>query len=275
MNNFTQRTLSAGVYVGLIATCLLSGTWPAFALFFLFTVLSLWEYKTMLLEELTLLQKVLFMLFGAYLFTMMCLWQFSYIPRFYYGIALLVTVSTFVIELFHKNLKPFDSIGRQITGWVYIPVSLALLYGLGFQKFLYEDGQIAYNGKLVLSVFILIWANDTFAYLTGRWLGKRPLFSRISPKKTIEGTLGGLLFTALSAIALLQLFHQLTLVQYIILALLVSITATVGDLIESMLKRSLDLKDSGNLIPGHGGILDRLDATLITAWFVYFLFQIF
>jgi len=275
MNNFTLRTISAAVYVAVIGICLLGGTWSAFGLFFTLTFLCLWEYKNILLVELTLIQKILFMVFGLYLFTMLCLWQFTYIPRYYYGIALLVTISTFIVELFHKNSKPFDSIGRQLTGWIYISVSIGLLYGIGYQKFLYSNGEIAYNGPLVLSVFILIWANDTFAYLTGRLLGKTPLFSRISPKKTIEGSLGGAILTLSVAYGLFIYYHHFTFIQYAILALLISITATLGDLIESMLKRSLEIKDSGQIIPGHGGILDRMDASLISAWFVYFLFQIF
>ena len=165
-------------------------------------------------------------------------------------------------------------IGRQLTGWIYIPLSIGLLFGIGYQKFLYVNGEIAYNGLLVLAIFILIWANDTFAYLTGKWLGKNPLFSRISPAKTIEGSLGGLILTIVVAVGIYYWQQQFSLIQYCILAVIVCIGATLGDLTESMLKRSLDIKDSGNLIPGHGGILDRMDATLLTAWFVYFYFQV-
>ena len=168
-------------------------------------------------------------------------------------------------------------IGRQLTGFIYIPISIGLIYGIGFQKPLYIDGEIGqqvYNGLLVLSIFILIWVNDTFAYLTGRWLGKHPLFSRVSPGKTIEGSIGGLLFTIAAAIGIFYWQHQFTMIQYCILAVIVCVGATLGDLIESMLKRSLDIKDSGNIIPGHGGILDRMDATLVTAWLVYFYCQL-
>jgi len=274
MNNLTLRAISGLVYVTIISVCLILGTWPAFGLIFLFTFFCLWEYKGLLLSDLSFLQKTLFIIFGLYLFTLLSLWQFMYINRIYYGIGLIMTVTTFVIQLFYKSEIPFDGIGRQLTGWLYIPLSLGLLFGLGYQRFLYQNGEIVYNGILVLTVFILIWANDTFAYLTGRWLGKTPLFSRISPKKTMEGSLGGLIFTVLLALVIFYFYHQITMVEYIFLAIIISISATLGDLIESMLKRSLDIKDSGNLIPGHGGILDRLDATLITAWFVYFYFQV-
>lgn len=274
MNNLTLRAISGTVYVTLISLCLLMGSWSAFSLFLILTFFCLWEYKSLLLGELSVLQKTLFILCGLYLFSILSLWQFMYIPRLYYGLGLLFTVLLFVIELFHKHKSPFDMIGRQLTGWMYIPFSIGLLYGIGYQKFLYANGEIVYNGLLVLAIFILIWANDTFAYLIGRWLGKRPLFSRISPAKTIEGSIGGLILTIAVAVGIFFWQHQFTLVQYCFLAVIVSVGATLGDLIESMLKRSLNIKDSGNLIPGHGGILDRMDATLVTAWLGYFYCQL-
>ncbi len=274
MNNLTQRAISGTVYVAIISGSLLMGSWSAFSLFLVLTFICLWEYKTLLLDELSVIQKTLFILCGLYLFSVLSLWQFMYIRRIYYGMGLLFTVLLFIIQLFHKHKTPFDMIGRQLTGWIYIPFSIGLLYGIGYQKFLYINDEIAYNGKFVLAIFILIWANDTFAYLTGRWLGKTSLFSRISPKKTIEGSIGGVILTMAAAVGIFYWQHQFTMVQYCILSLIISIGATLGDLIESMLKRSLDIKDSGNLIPGHGGILDRMDATLITAWLVYFYCQL-
>ncbi len=274
MNNITTRAISGTIFVALITVSLLAGSWLAFSLFTVLTFLCLWEYKSLLLEELSVLQKTLFILCGLYLFAVLSLWQFIYIPRIYYGLGLLLTVLLFIIELFHKHRSPFDLIGRQLTGWIYIPFSIGLLYGIGYQKFLYANGEIVYNGLLVLAVFILIWTNDTFAYLTGRKLGKNKLFSRVSPGKTIEGSIGGLLFTMAMAFVIYKWQNQFTLIQYLLLGVIVSISATLGDLIESMLKRSLNIKDSGNIIPGHGGILDRMDASLITAWFVYFYCQL-
>ncbi len=274
MNNLTIRAISGTIYVTLISLSLLMGNWAAFSLFFLLTFLCLWEFKKLLLEELSVLQKTLFVLCGLYLFSVLSLWQFMYIPRIYYGLGLLLTVMLFIVQLFHRHKSPFDMIGRQFAGWIYIPFSIGLLYGIGYQKFLYQNGEIAYNGLLVLAIFILIWANDTFAYLIGKWLGKYPLFSRVSPGKTIEGSIGGLLLTIAAAVGIFYWQQQFTLIEYCILAVIVCVGATLGDLIESMLKRSLDIKDSGNIIPGHGGILDRMDATLITAWFVYFYCQL-
>jgi phosphatidate cytidylyltransferase len=274
MNNFTLRAISGTIYLTLISLCLLMGNWAAFSLFFLLTFLCLWEYNALLLKDNATLQKIFFMLGGLYIFTIFCFWQFMYIKEGYFGVGILLVISTFILQLFFKSKTPFDNIGRQLTAWIYIPISIGLLFGLGFQKFLYQNGEIVYNGKLVLAIFILIWANDTFAYLIGKKIGKKSLFSRISPAKTMEGTIGGMVFTILTATAIYYWQKQFSMIEYAILGVIVSIGATLGDLVESMLKRSLGIKDSGSIIPGHGGILDRMDATLITSWLVYFYLQV-
>lgn len=274
MNNFTLRTISGAVYAGLIVACLLMGTWAPFVLFFIFNLLALYEFSELVLKSYSLRHKVIFILCGCLIFSITALWQFIFISPKILGILLFVAILPFINELFYKNEKPFDVIGRQITGWIYISLSLSLLFGLGYKRLVLKDGILAYNGILVLTVFILIWANDTFAYLIGKWKGKRPLLSRISPKKTIEGSIGGFLLTIAVSVGLYYGFKQFEIYHYIILGALISVSSIAGDLVESMLKRSMDVKDSGNLIPGHGGILDRIDASLITAWVVYIFFQI-
>ena len=121
-----------------------------------------------------------------------------------------------------------------------------------------------------LSIFILIWCNDTFAYLTGRLLGKHKLFERISPKKTWEGFIGGLLFAVLAGV-LLAYFLEWSYIKMITYGIVVGAIGTAGDLVESMLKRNVGVKDSGNILPGHGGILDRFDAVLFVVPVVFFL----
>jgi len=275
MNNLTLRAISGTVYVALISICILMGTWPAWILLLVITFFSLWEYKTLLLKELSILQKILFLLTGLFLYAVLSLWQFMYIPSYIYGIVLIVALLPFIVELFHIHGSPFDVIGRQFTGFIYISVSMGLMFGIGFKMVLMNtDGVLVYNSFLLLTVFIMIWCNDTFAYLTGRLLGKNPLFSRVSPKKTVEGLIGGIVFTLILAFVMFKWKHQLSLTEYMIMGLLICIGATLGDLIESLLKRSLDVKDSGKLIPGHGGMLDRIDASLIAVWFAYFYLQI-
>ena len=274
MNNFTLRTISGAVYVSLVIACLLTGTWMSFILFFIFNILALWEYSGLTLKNYSLQHKIIFIISGVLIFSITALWQFMFITPKVLGILLVLAVLPFINELFFKNQNPFDVIGKQLTGLIYISLSLSLMFGLGYKRLVLKDGNLVYNGMLVLSVFILIWVNDTFAYLVGKWKGKRPLLSRISPKKTIEGSIGGLIFTVAVSIGLYFWFTQFMIYQYAILGVLISISAIAGDLVESMLKRSLEVKDSGKLIPGHGGILDRIDAVLITAWVVFIYFQL-
>ena len=128
---------------------------------------------------------------------------------------------------------------------------------------------------IALGYLLLLWLNDTGAYFVGSLVGKHKLFERISPGKTWEGSAGGALFALATAWGLSMLFIQLTTMHWLILAIIVVISGTIGDLVESMLKRSLGIKDSGNILPGHGGMLDRFDAVLISAPFVFVYLALF
>ncbi|MFI2743883.1 phosphatidate cytidylyltransferase [Zhouia sp. PK063] len=128
---------------------------------------------------------------------------------------------------------------------------------------------------LIIGIFILIWVNDSFAYLVGKTIGKHKLFERISPKKTIEGTLGGLVFALIAAYILARCSGELNMIRWLILAVVVVIAGSLGDLIESMFKRIAGVKDSGTILPGHGGLLDRLDSLIFAAPFIYLTLQIF
>lgn len=183
------------------------------------------------------------------------------------SIPLIMVFSTFLIELYRKKDNPFINISYTILGLIYIVVPFAMLYHLGF----YTNHQFTsnYSFQIILGFFIMLWTNDTGAYLAGRFLGKHKLFERISPKKTWEGSIGGGIVT-IGASYILSLFYtNLPLSDWIVIAILVAIFGGLGDLVESMLKRSLKIKDSGNLLPGHGGILDRFDGLLLSVPFIY------
>ena len=128
-----------------------------------------------------------------------------------------------------------------------------------------------YQPKIVISILIFIWVNDSFAYLVGKNFGKRKLFERVSPKKTIEGFIGGWAFSLIAAYFISNQHSELniTLVDWMIIASILSVFGTIGDLIESKFKRQANIKDSGNIMPGHGGLLDRLDSLFFAAPFVY------
>ena len=131
-----------------------------------------------------------------------------------------------------------------------------------------------FNPKIIIGLFILIWMNDTMAYVVGKSIGKNKLFERISPKKTIEGFLGGLVFAVICSLFLAQYYILQPIYVWIIIALIVGVLGTIGDLIESKFKRVAGVKDSGKIMPGHGGILDRLDSIIFVGPFVFLLYQI-
>jgi phosphatidate cytidylyltransferase len=130
-------------------------------------------------------------------------------------------------------------------------------------------GKKGYNPKILISIFVLIWTNDTFAYLVGKKWGKNKLFPSVSPKKTIEGFMGGVIFTCIASVFLSKFYiESKVLYIWLVIAVIVSIFSTLGDLIQSKFKRVAGVKDSGNIMPGHGGILDRLDSIIFVVPFI-------
>ena len=162
----------------------------------------------------------------------------------------------FINELYRKDKNPFTNIAYTVTGVVYVVLPLALT-----NVIIIFNG--VYSPMILMSVFIFAWCNDTFAYLTGMNLGKHKLFERISPKKTWEGWIGGFLFTIIAAVIVSSCSDVLKTGDFIAIAIITSVIGTFGDLVESMFKRQMEVKDSGNILPGHGGILDRFDILLL------------
>lgn len=174
----------------------------------------------------------------------------------------------FISELYRKTSHPFENIAYTMLGVFYVAMPLALLHFACF------SGGI-FSPQIAIGIFVLLWSSDTGAYFAGRSLGKTKLFPRISPNKTWEGFIGGVLLTIVSAMVMSIYFEDLSWVKWLSLAIIIPITSTYGDLIESMLKRSLMVKDSSTLLPGHGGLLDRFDGMLFTAPFVSFYLSYF
>lgn len=173
-----------------------------------------------------------------------------------------------IAPLYQKGQdKPFASIAYTLLGIVYVVLPFLSFFSLGFLIG-------AYDYRLPLGFMLILWANDTGAYLVGRYVGKRLLFERISPKKTWEGLVGGMLLAWVVSAILAHYFNVLDAWQWILMALLVSVFGTFGDLVESMLKRSQQIKDSGAILPGHGGLLDRFDGLLLAAPAVFALLKI-
>jgi phosphatidate cytidylyltransferase len=174
-----------------------------------------------------------------------------------------VTLSAiFIQELFTKHTAPFTNIAYTYLGLIFTIIPFTFFHALA-----YVGG--TFNFHYPMAFLLMLWANDTGAYLVGSKLGKTKLFERHSPKKTWEGLIGGILITALAAWGISQYFADVALAHWIWIGVIISCFGTTGDLIESMFKRSIDVKDSGGILPGHGGLLDRFDGLLIAAPIAY------
>ncbi|MFN0213853.1 MAG: phosphatidate cytidylyltransferase [Saprospiraceae bacterium] len=175
------------------------------------------------------------------------------------------------LELFLAGKNPFLNIGTYLLSSFYIGLPLVLLATIPFDSW---DAQNEYHPLRVLALLLLVWTNDTGAYLFGSKFGKHKLLERISPKKTWEGSIGGAIFAVLGAWGLSFLIKDFTLQQWLALSVVAAIGSNIGDLVESMLKRSVGVKDSGKFLPGHGGLLDRFDAFIFCLPFFWLVLQV-
>lgn len=267
-NNFIQRAITGIIFVGVLIGCILGGPISFTLLFALITALTIHEFGVIISKQPDVeINKPICMLAGVFLF-----FGFAYlgvmpgqteilIPYLFLIIYLLVS------ELYLKKKNPLNNWAYAMMSQIYIALSFAMLNVLAYHSIGNEgelsNYQVQYNPILPLSIFIFTWINDTGAYCTGMLFGKHRLFERISPKKSWEGSIGGGVFSIIAAIVMAHYFPFMSISIWIGLALTVVIFGTLGDLTESLLKRTIGIKDSGNILPGHGGMLDRFDSTLM------------
>ena len=256
MNNFVKRTLSGSLLVALIVGSILLNSY-AFAVFFtLLTALAVREF-----HKLSNTQKNVSVngwaasMGGVLLFICSFLFASGESPYSVLTLYGLYVVLILITELYRKKSNPLHNWAYFILGQIMVALPFSLLSFI-----LYIDG---YQPILLLALFVTIWVNDTGAYLFGVRFGKHRLFERISPKKSWEGFVGGALAALLSGYIFSLYLTNLTLLEWILFSEITVVFATYGDLIESLLKRTVNVKDSGDVIPGHGGILDRFDSLLL------------
>jgi phosphatidate cytidylyltransferase len=274
-SNLTQRIITALIGAAAIVAGIMVSEWTYFVIFFLITALSLWEFYKLAGLDGMLPQKTFGTLCGLLIFVLSFLIERGAISYRYYFVFFPLLSCVYMIKLYKKfERKPFTNIAFTFLGVFYVAIPFALLNIATF-----ENG--SYDYQIIFGCLFILWASDTGAYFAGTFFGKRKLFERISPKKSWEGFVGGAILAFVFAYGLPYFFsaigHEPTIRwwQWMVIGVLIVIGGTFGDLVESLLKRSIEIKDSGTALPGHGGFLDRFDGLLISAPFIVAFLEIF
>ena len=271
MNNFIKRTLTGIIFVGILLGAILYNVYSYAILFCIITGLALWEFYGLLKHyENATLRRLISTAGGMYLFFACFMQSIGFGGETIFLPYILFIMYTLISELYTKAPNPINNWAFTLLAQIYCAGSFSLLNFLAIHTDSFT-GEIQYKPLYILAVFIFVWLNDTGAFLVGSQIGKRKLFERISPKKSWEGFWGGLIIVLLASQGFAWYAPELNRLQWLGLAAVIVAFATWGDLTESLLKRTLGVKDSGNILPGHGGILDRFDSVLmaVPAAYIY------
>lgn len=291
MNETLKRAISGAIYILLLIACILFSTESFFILFGIFLCIAIYEFCS-----LTHVNKILPLTIGTFLYVAITLISHynaatTTTINYYLGTAIDININieqlniillatTLVVSvkcilfLFYDNIQKISTSSKYLYLFGYIILPFVFITKISF-------GIKDYNPKIIMGLFFIIWTNDTFAYIVGKTIGKHKLFERISPKKTIEGFLGGLIFAIVAGYLISKYyinpkpeFSEKSILIWTSIAAIVGVFGTIGDLIESKFKRIAGVKDSGTIMPGHGGVLDRLDSVIFVAPFIFLFYQI-
>ncbi len=265
--NLITRSITGILFVAIIVTCFFDALGMLF-LFTLVTGMTTYEYCTLMNEHANVtINRFIVTVASAYFFIAMAGWCAGITPAAVFIPYLLTIIYLFIAELYTKAENPINNLAYTTLSQMYIALPFSMIPVLAFMA--QNNGQSSYNYLLPLSVFIFLWVNDSGAYCIGTLFGKHRLFERISPKKSWEGSIGGAAFVLIASIIIALLSgnnegNSLNrLLVWIGLGQVVVVAGTLGDLVESLIKRTIGVKDSGNILPGHGGMLDRFDSSLM------------
>ncbi|QIH39919.1 phosphatidate cytidylyltransferase [Flavobacterium sp. Sr18] len=291
MNETLKRGISGAVYIILLLASILYSTESFFILFGIFLIITVYEFC-----NLVSIHKVFPIILGIVIYALVTLVShyntlttntlnqilntdyiidinIQQLDIVLLVIALVVSIKC-ILFLFYDNIQKISTSSKYLylLGYIILPFVFITKISFGIND---------YNPKIIIGLFILIWTNDTFAYIVGKSIGRTKLFEKISPKKTIEGFLGGILFAILAGYLISKYyikanpeFSERSILIWTSIAVIVGIAGTIGDLIESKFKRIAGVKDSGSIMPGHGGILDRLDSVIFVAPIIFLFYQI-
>jgi phosphatidate cytidylyltransferase len=272
MSDLRTRTLTAVVFAFIVLGSIFSSHISFFLLFLFISVACLWEFIEMMKPQFVysasqfIRTKIFALLIGAFISIIFYCISFYKMNPDYFFLVIPLWLLFFIHELFIHSEKSAQHIALISLGVACISLPLGMVHLLVFYD---ANNWSIQNFGIVLAILLLIWTNDTVAYFTGRWIGKNKLLERISPKKTWEGFFGGIIFSMIAAFFIFKWMHDFDLFTWIGIALIVSVFGTAGDLFQSMMKRQAGVKDSGKILPGHGGLYDRFDAFIFCVPFVF------
>jgi len=230
------------------------------ALFVTVTIIALNEMFNMTKSENIKPHKIFAFIFSALFFLVIFFAKLEIIQFKYLALFPFFLLIPFIIELYKKHPKPILNLATTFFAIIYIAIPIAISNFMVFPKA--NNHEFSY--QLLLGMFLMIWSSDTGAFFVGSAIGKRKLFERISPKKSWEGVIGGYIFSLLISLAVYKIMGVLQIYEWLTISIIVSTFSIFGDLVESLFKRSVNLKDSGTIMPGHGGMLDRIDSSLFS-----------
>ena len=264
-SNLVTRTITGVLFVAIMVCGFLRPEAMIF-LFALITGMAIWEYCGLVNDiEGVSVNRFISTVAGVYFFIAVAAWRSGIVTNFVIFVPYLLTVIyLFASELYLKNENPVHDWAYTMLSQMFIALPLSMINILAFD--VQSDGFVHYDMMIPLMLFVFLWVNDSGAYCSGSLFGRHKLFPRISPGKTWEGSIGGGILVLIVAVVVGYLLgdgHTLSIPMWMGLGLVVVVFGTLGELVESLFKRTLGIKDSGNILPGHGGILDRFDSSLM------------
>lgn len=265
MSNLAVRTLTGTILVVLVIAVILTSQYLFALLFLAFTIIGLYEFYSMVEKAAVFPNKIAGIIAGTVLFSTNAMVAMDIMEIEFLLLNFVFVFLIFLFELYRNNPNPFTNIAFTFFGLLYVAVPFSLLNYFPNPAFI--PG--VYHTSFLLGFFFLVWINDTGAFLTGTAIGKHKLFERVSPKKTWEGAIGGAILTFICAAVISTYYSHIYLKDWFIISAIIIVFGTYGDLFESMFKRSINTKDSGRILPGHGGVLDRFDSVFMAAPFVF------
>ena len=265
MNELLKRTISGAVFILLMLGAILWNPWTLIALILIISAVALYEYFSIFRLRGSHPFTIAGIVAGFFILLLVFCERQLLIPSKYLLLLMIPVVGTWFAFVFVKRTGVIQSMMITVSGLIYIILPLSCIPFIAQNKLTANE----YNPEILTGTLVIIWTYDSFAYITGILFGKHKMAPAISPKKSWEGFFGGMIFAVLAGFVYARFSDLFNMADWIILGFIIVIAGTAGDLFESLIKREAGIKDSGKIMPGHGGILDRFDSLLLIIPFVF------